>query len=121
MRTQGTILIAEDDASITDMIVDMLTDEGYAVQTVASGRAALAVIQTTRPDLALIDLYIPDMHGWAVLEAVRAQQRDVPIVIMTASTLAGDELEAAGAQVCRFKPFALDDLLTGVAQHLRRR
>jgi CheY-like chemotaxis protein len=61
------------------------------------------------------------MSGWELLSAVRAQPIDVPIVVMTASTLAADKLEAAGTSACLLKPFELDDLLTSVAQHIPRR
>jgi DNA-binding response OmpR family regulator len=121
MSSLGTILVAEDDAAIADVLVAVLTDEGYAVQTVASGSEALAALQATSPDLALIDLSLPGMSGWELLEAVRAQQLDVPIVVMTASTLAAEELAAADARTCLYKPFDLDDLLACVAQHIRRR
>jgi CheY-like chemotaxis protein len=121
MITLGTILVAEDDAAITDVLIEVLTDEGYAVRAVASGSEALAALQATSPDLALIDLSLPGMSGWELMEAVRAQPIDVPIVVMTASTLATDELAAAGASACLFKPFELDDLLACVAQHIPRR
>jgi two-component system, OmpR family, response regulator MprA len=121
MSSLGTILVAEDDGAIADVLAEVLTDEGYAVQTVASGADALAALQADRLDLALIDLYLPILSGWELLEVARAQQIDVPIVIMTASTLATDELEAAGARACLFKPFELNELLTCVTQHIRRR
>jgi DNA-binding response OmpR family regulator len=52
---------------------------------------------------------------------VRAQSIDVPVVIMTASSLAAEVLTAAGARICLFKPYELDELLACVAQHIRRR
>ena len=121
MIAQGRILVAEDDAAIADVLVEVLTDEGYTVQTVASGTDALAALQAEPPDLALIDLSLPGISGWKVLSAVRAQQIDVPVVIMTASTLAIDELAPTGARAYLFKPFELDELLACVAQHIRRR
>jgi two-component system response regulator MprA len=121
MITQGTILVAEDDAAIADILIEVFADEGYAVQIAASGTDALAALQTDRLDLALLDLSLPGMSGREVLEAVRAQQLDVPIVVMTASTLAADELAAAGARTCLFKPFELDELLACVRAHIRPR
>jgi DNA-binding response OmpR family regulator len=121
MIAQGTILVAEDDTAIADVLVEVLTDEGYVVQTVASGSDALAALQADRLDLALIDLHLSGLGGREVLAAVRAQPIDVPIVVMTASTLAADELTAAGAQACLYKPFDLDDLLSCVRQHIRHR
>jgi DNA-binding response OmpR family regulator len=121
MSSLGTILVAEDDAAIAALLIEVLAEEGYAVQIAATGADALAALQADRLDLALLDLGLPGMSGWQLLEVARAQQIDVPIVIMTASSLAADELMAAGARTCLFKPFELDDLLACVAQHIRRR
>jgi DNA-binding response OmpR family regulator len=121
MSTLGTILVAEDDTAIAVLLIEVLGEEGYVVQLAASGADALAALQADRLDLALIDLYLPGLSGWELLQAVRAQQIDVPIVVMTASSLATDELAAAGARTCLFKPFELDELLECVAQHIRQR
>jgi DNA-binding response OmpR family regulator len=121
MIRQGTILVAEDDAAIADVLIELLTDAGYTVQIASNGCDALAALQTDRLELALLDLSLPGLSGWEVLQAVRAQPIDVPIVVMTASSLAADELIAAGASACLFKPFDLDDLLACVREHIRRR
>jgi DNA-binding response OmpR family regulator len=121
MITRGTILVAEGDAAIAALLIELLGDEGYVVQIAASGSDALAALQADRLDLALIDLSLPGMDGWEVLSAARAQSIDVPIVIMTASSLATGELTAAGARAGLFKPFDLDDLLSCVREHIRRR
>jgi two-component system, OmpR family, response regulator MprA len=119
MISLGTILVAEDDTAIADVLVEVLTEEGYRVQTVASGSEALAALQAEPPDLALIDLHMPVVSGRELLEVARAQQLAVPLVIMTASILPTDDLMAAGASDCLFKPFDLDDLLACVTQHIR--
>jgi DNA-binding response OmpR family regulator len=121
MSTLGTILIAEDDRAIAALLIEVLAEEGYAVQIAASGADTLAALQADRLDLALIELYLPGLSGWELLELARAQQLVVPIVIMTASTPATDDLIAAGAQACLFKPFKLDELLHCVTQYVRRR
>jgi two-component system, response regulator, stage 0 sporulation protein F len=119
MITLGTILVVEADTAIADVLVAVLTDEGYSVQTVASGSEALTALQAEPPDLALIDLSLPDMRGWKLLESMRAQSIDVPIVVMTVSSLAAEELAAAGVQACLSMPFDLDDLLHCVTQHIQ--
>ncbi len=96
-------------------------EEGYTVQVIGTGSHTLAALQVEQPDLALIDLHLPGLGGLAVLEAARAQQIDVPIVIMTASPHTAEALEAAGAHACLYKPFELDELLGCVKQHIRRR
>jgi two-component system, OmpR family, response regulator len=121
MTTLGTILIAEKDAAIADVLIELLTDEGYIVQRVARGSDALAALQAKPPDLALINLSLLDLGGWELLSAVRAQSIDVPIVVMTASTLVAEALTAAGACACLYKPFDLDELLACVREHIRQR
>jgi DNA-binding response OmpR family regulator len=120
MIAQGTILVAEDDGAIADVLVEVLTDEGYTVQIASNGCDALAALQADQLDLALLDLSLPGLSGREVLSVVRAQQIDVPIVVMTASSLVADELVAAGARICLFKPFDLDDLLACVREHIRQ-
>jgi DNA-binding response OmpR family regulator len=121
MSSLGTILVAEDDGAIADVLVDILTEEGYAVQVVASGSDALAALQAEQIDLVLPDLSLPGMSRLEVFEAARVQQIEVPIVIMTASTHTADALAAASVTRRLFKPFDLDELLRCVAEHVRRR
>jgi two-component system, OmpR family, response regulator QseB len=118
MITQGTIL--EDDGAIADVLGDVLTDEGYTVQIASNGCDALAIFQTDGFELAPVDTYLPSTTGWELLEAARAQPIDVPIVVMTTSTLAAEALAATGAHACLFKSFELDDLLRCVTQYIRR-
>ncbi len=117
MTTLGTILIAEDDVAIAALLSEVLAEEGYTVQLATNDINALAALQTEQLELALIDLNLPGMVGREVLEATRTQQFDVPIVIMTASARVAEELSAAGANACLYKPFELDELLTCGAAH----
>jgi DNA-binding response OmpR family regulator len=121
MTTLGSILVAEDDASIMELLVQVLTEEGYMVQSAATGPEALAVLLGGRPDLALLDLRLPGLNGLSVADAARAQLSDVPVVIMTASNLSESEHVTVGMYGSLRKPFDLDDLLTCVAEHIRRR
>jgi DNA-binding response OmpR family regulator len=121
MLTLGTILVVEEDAGIAELLVEFLTEEGYTVQHASNASDALAVFQTDRFELALVDTYLPGTSGWELLSAVRAQQRDVPVVITTTTAVTSDELLAVGARTCLFKPFELDELLRCVGQHIRRR
>jgi DNA-binding response OmpR family regulator len=121
MTTQASILIAEDDPTIENLIVEVLAEEGYVVHNVGNGTVALAMLLTRLPDLALIDLHLPGLNGLEIVKAARIWGIDVPIVIVTANTRAIDALTATGVSAILLKPFDLDDLLTCVAQHIRRR
>jgi two-component system OmpR family response regulator len=121
MITRRTILVADDDLATADLLAEVLEDEGYAVQRVTTGPEALAVLLADRLDLVLLDLYLPGMSGVDIMEAAHVGGIDVPIVIITASSLAIDGMTPTGARATLLKPFELDDLLACVAQHIRRR
>jgi DNA-binding response OmpR family regulator len=119
MVPRGTVLVADDDRAIVELIVEALTDEGYAASGVYDGAAAIAAILAHPPDLALIDLLFGSMSGLDVIRAVRANGIDIPLVIITANTPQAETLEAQGATTCLFKPFDLDDLLACIARYIR--
>jgi DNA-binding response OmpR family regulator len=119
MVPRGIILVADDDRSIANFIVEALTDEGYATSSVYDGAAATAAILAGPPDLALIDLLFGGMSGLDVIRAVRAWGVDLPMVIITTNTAETPSIEAQGVAACLLKPFDLDDLYTCVAKYIR--
>jgi DNA-binding response OmpR family regulator len=117
------ILVVEADASIGEVITDVLEAAGFAVQIAATATAALQALGGQPPEAILVDLAQPDEEGWAFLARCRQQPgcTKLPIGIMS-TTLA----EAAAAGMARErgyawlpKPFQLDQLLT-VVQELTR-
>jgi two-component system, response regulator, stage 0 sporulation protein F len=120
MSTRGRILIAEDDAGVAELLVDVLGEAGYWVSTIVNGSDALAALYCERPDLALVDLYLPGMSGWEISAAMLAHGIDVPLIIMTAGRFSDDNRLAVGMCALLHKPFDLDDLLACVAQHVRQ-
>jgi DNA-binding response OmpR family regulator len=122
MHAMGDILIIDDDAAIVEMMTDALQDEGYAIRWAIDGTAGLAAIAAALPDLVLLDLHMNEMTGTEVLARLPdVQPIDVPVVIMTADTLAAECITAQGMHVCLVKPFTLDDLLDCVAHSVRVR
>jgi signal transduction histidine kinase/DNA-binding LacI/PurR family transcriptional regulator/AraC-like DNA-binding protein len=90
-----TVLIVDDNAEIRAMHARMVQEQAaYRVLQAANGREALAIMRETRPDLVLLDLVMPELDGFGVLEAMRADERlsGVPVVVLTAQTLTEDEL-----------------------------
>ena len=110
------VLVVDDDTSIQGFLAEALADEGYSVRTAGNGREALALVQTWRPDLILLDLMMPDMDGWGF----RAQQRtlpgiaDVPVIVLSATR--DLPAKAAALEPARVfaKPFDLDALLGAI-------
>jgi DNA-binding response OmpR family regulator len=116
------ILIAEDDAHIRAGLVDALESEGYAVEAVADGKAALDAFQKRRPDLVLLDIMMPEMSGYDVCRAIRHTDARTPVILLTAK---GEEIDKVvglelGADDYVTKPFGVRELLARVAAALRR-
>ncbi|MEO7912715.1 MAG: substrate-binding domain-containing protein [Roseiflexaceae bacterium] len=90
-----TILIVDDNDATRAMHARMVQDQlTYRILEASNGHAALAVMRETLPDLVLLDLMMPELDGFGVLEAMRADERlcRVPVVVLTAQSLAEDEL-----------------------------
>lgn len=83
---KGKILIVEDDASFRRVYQDMCKLEGYAVAVAEDGEMGWQMVKSEKPDLILLDLIMPKMHGFEVLKNIRddSATRDIPVVIMTA-------------------------------------
>ncbi len=116
-----TILIADDDRKITDMLRRTLAYEGYNVVTAADGREALDQAQGSRPDLIVLDWMMPGLDGLAVVQRLR-QVDDTPILMLTARDAVEDRAEGLdrGADDYLVKPFAPVELLARIRALLRR-
>lgn len=115
-----TILIVDDDHDIVSAIDAILTMEGYNVETAYNGTECIDCVQETKPDLILLDLMLPDMHGRDVAQKLRKDARlgNIPIVIMSASRDAREVAEDLHAEDCIDKPFEVSHLLQTVSRHL---
>lgn len=79
-----TLLIIEDDTTLSEALVMVLKAEGYEVITAQSGEAGLDVLATTDVDLVLLDLRLPGIQGHDVLRIIRQRAPHLPVIIMTA-------------------------------------
>ena len=107
-----TILLVEDDLDIRDVVQEVLEEQGHDVVPARTGRQALdflALDSQSPPDLVILDLMMPIMTGWQVLETIRRspQLADIPVVVVTAAT----QDRPLGAQAFLRKPFDIRDLL----------
>src|SRR5262245_52263738 len=118
----ATILVAEDQTDIRDLIVLNLSNSGYAVTAVADGIAALASQNEQASDLLILDLMMPGMDGLEVCKALRARGRSTPILMLTAKATELDRVLGLelGADDYLTKPFSLAELLARVKALLRR-
>jgi CheY-like chemotaxis protein len=112
------ILVIDNATEITELISEVLTDEGYIVLSDSTRASALPTSAGHFPALCLVDLRTPGVNGLEVIEALRTRQVvQVPIVAMTTSPQTAERVRAAGFD-CLDKPFHIDELLACVAHYI---
>jgi DNA-binding response OmpR family regulator len=116
-----TILIADDEASIRDLVRLYLEKEGFRVQTAENGTQAVALARSGTPALLVLDLMMPEMDGWEVCRRLRAES-NLPILMLTARDQDIDKIVALemGADDYLTKPFNPRELVARVRAILRR-
>jgi CheY-like chemotaxis protein len=126
-RVTKRILVADDNEDIRNLISLILTSENYEVFTVSSGTELIQNYPIFHPDLILLDIMMPHMSGFEVLQALRVfpgeNSKYLPIIMITAKSLDGDIDRALdlGANSYIVKPFRANTLLEQVARHLSER
>lgn len=115
------ILVVEDEPRIASFIAKGLRSSGYAPVTVGDGRSALEVALAGDVDLVILDIGLPDMDGFEVLNRLRAQGSQVPVIVLTARTSVDDTIASleGGADDYMPKPFRFEELLARVRLRLR--
>lgn len=118
---KNTVLIAEDDKEINQLLRNYLEEEGYNCLSAGTGLDALRLIKEEAPDLVLLDLMLPLKSGDAVLEEVR-KFSDVPVIVVSAKDMVRTKIDLMrlGADDYVTKPFDLDELLVRIEAVLRR-
>lgn len=110
------ILVAEDDASIRNGIVDFLRSNNYLVDGVEDGAQALEAIKKSTPDLLILDLNLPKITGEAVCKEAKKNHPQLPVIILTAKNHTTDIVNGfrMGADDYMSKPFELDELMARI-------
>ncbi len=119
--THGTILVADDERHIVQLIKLYLSNEGFGVETASNGQEALAKINRLHLDLLILDLMMPQVDGWEVCRRVR-RDSEVPIIMLTARADDVDKIVGLelGADDYVTKPFNPRELVARVKAVLRR-
>lgn len=118
----GRVLVVDDDRAIRESLARALELDGYDVELAADGAAALAAIRERRPDVAVLDVMMPNIDGLTVCRVLRAERDRLPVLMLTARTETQDRVAGldAGADDYLPKPFELDELLARLRALLRR-
>ena len=116
------VLVVDDEPGIVDFLELGLTREGFTVVGASDGAHALAVLRESPPDLVVLDVGLPGLDGFAVLERIRAEST-VPVVMLTARGDVDDRVRGLGLGADDYvaKPFHLEELVARIRAHLRRR
>ncbi len=122
MKRKLRILIVEDEEAIRTGLMDVLVFHGYEVDCAADGREGLEKGLSGRFDLILLDVMLPGMNGFEICERIRSQDRQQPIIMLTAKTSDEDIIQglSLGADDYVAKPFSVAQLVLRVQAVLRR-
>jgi two-component system OmpR family response regulator len=118
------ILVVDDERSITDLVTMALNLQGVTVEVAHSGSDALRAVQAFRPHLVVLDVMLPDLDGFEVLERMgqERQSSEVPVLFLTARGDLDDRLRglALGGDDYMTKPFSVEEMLLRINAILRR-
>lgn len=114
-----TIVVVNDSPELLELAEMLLRDEDFDVKVALLGTGALELIRTTMPDLVILDIRLPDVSGWDILQALKLdpETSSIPVLVCSAAV---QELRTLDAQLARIgvdvlvKPFAIDTLLDKV-------
>lgn len=126
MKEEGerTVLVVEDEGDVSEILSYSLRREGFRVLTASEAAEGLAVAQSERPDVVLLDVMMPGITGWEMLERMKADEatRKIPVIMVTVleePTSAGRAAEGDAAGYIR-KPFKPEEVVRTIRSVLDR-
>jgi DNA-binding response OmpR family regulator len=120
---KSRILLIEDDPHISKFLELELQHEGYEVNHVSNGKAAIESISEKLPDLVILDIMIPEIDGYHVLQIIREDySNELPVIMLTAKREVKDKVKGlrTGADDYLTKPFHIEELIARIETQLRR-
>ncbi len=115
------ILVVDDERELRESLKTMLESYGHAVSEAENTTEALIAIEASRPDVVLTDVFLGDDDGYALLNALRAHEENIPVIAMSGGGVAGDTdvlvlAKKLGAAAVIDKPFRLKNLIELIEQ-----
>jgi two-component system OmpR family response regulator len=116
------VLVVDDEASLTDLLQMALRYEGWEIRTAAEGVKAVTIAREFKPDAVVLDIMLPDIDGLQVLQRMRADGSDVPVLFLTAKDALDDRIAGltAGGDDYVTKPFSLEEVVARLRALIRR-
>ena len=116
------VLIVEDDDILANVLKEGLEEEGYAVDIATNGEDGLYMAEVTPYDVVILDIMLPELDGWTVLERLREKGVQTPVLILTAKDDISDKVKGLdkGADDYITKPFEFSELLARLRALMRR-
>lgn len=122
MEQAAKVLVVDDEPNVLRSLVQYLTIEDFEVETASNGEEALEKVESFIPELILLDVMMPGMDGFEVLDKIKAmpQFTETPVIMLTAKDQSSDVLKGyqSGATSYLVKPFNLDELVETINQTL---
>ena len=120
---EDKILLVEDDSTLSFIVQDALTREGFDVICAANGEAGLKMFQTSMPDIIVADVMMPKMDGFEMVRLIRLTAPAIPVLFLTARTALDDVVKGfeLGANDYIRKPFQILELVVRIKALLKRR
>src|SRR5690349_24637721 len=121
-RPEARLLVVDDEPNIRELLSASLRYAGFEVATAADGQQALAMAESFRPDLLVLDVMMPGLDGFGVVRRMRQSGKHTPVLFLTARDAAEDKVSGLtlGGDDYVTKPFSLDEVLARIRAVLRR-
>lgn len=116
------VLVVDDEANITDLVATALRYEGFEVSTAGDGGSALALVESFRPHVIVLDVMLPDLDGFEVQRRLIERGQRAPVLFLTARDATEDKVHGLtiGGDDYVTKPFSLEELVARIRTVLRR-
>jgi two-component system OmpR family response regulator len=116
------VLVVDDENALSELVALALRYEGWEVRTAENGASAVSIARDFRPDMAVLDIMLPDIDGLEVLRRLRAETERLPVLFLTARDDVSDRIAGltAGGDDYVTKPFSIEELVLRLRALLRR-